>query len=463
MSPLVDGIKRLAKYGVGLAILVGIIIGLYGVFDFKEPEVVNQMTPFPPLLSVSKTILKMPVGVTSRIPVKGEMQIIYKDKQESYGIEASKRGASSYFFDKPQFSITILDKEGLQTRAKIMDMPKGEDWVLNGPYIDRTMIRNYLAYAVAFDVMGYAPRLQFTELYHDVGGVLSYRGLYTWTEKIKRGEDRVKISASLQGQAETSFIIKRDRYREGDILLKVYGKELYMTPNEVLAVYPRVNLTSQQINYMEDHVSLLERNIYHDHYDIDQLGYDAFIEIDTFVDYVILNEFFMNTDAGSVSTYFYKDARSKLMAGPVWDFNNAMGNVNSVFRMYDAKGFFMHQRVWFDRLLQDKKFVERLITRYKALRLTTLSDDALQERIDLAAKIIQPYAERDEALYAKKQVNDAYYDFLGTSYPLLTQHLEKVLIDDHAYEAEVQRLKTFVKLRGEWLDQNIESLEKWVD
>ncbi|MCK8059604.1 MULTISPECIES: CotH kinase family protein [unclassified Fusibacter] len=460
---MVKKTKRLALAVVAVIMLTISLMGLYYLLDIQESEVDVEQYPFPPLLDVSKTVFRLPQAVTDRTPVAGTMSIEYGKEKKEYGITASKRGSSSYLFSKPQYSLSLIGEDGVEVSRSIMDMPSGEDWVLNGPFIDKTMIRNYLGYSVAFDIMGYAPRLQFTELHHEINGVLSYRGLYAWTEKIRRDNHKVKISASLQGYEETSFIVKRDTYRIGDTLLKVYGKELYLYPNEMLQVYPRVNLTDAQRNYTEDTISLFERNLYHDNYDVEGLGYEEYADLLSFVDFVIINEFFMNTDAGIKSTYFYKDARGKLMAGPVWDFNNAMGNVNFNFEMYDYKGFFMHQRAWFDRLLNDKKFVGILIDRYKHLRRLELSDDVLQSKIDEAMSVLSPFIERDQTLYTASKVNVAYRGFLGLEDMRLADHMNQMLLDEHHLPTEVSRLKNFITKRGQWMDENIDSLLKWVD
>ncbi|MDO7204908.1 CotH kinase family protein [Paraclostridium bifermentans] len=48
------------------------------------------------------------------------------------------------------------------------------------------------------------------------------------------------------------------------------------------------------------------------------------------------------------------------------------------------KGFFMNQRPWFDRLIEDKLFANKVVNRYKELRKTYLSDEYLIEEIDKA-------------------------------------------------------------------------------
>ena len=43
-------------------------------------------------------------------------------------------------------------------------MPKESEWVLNGPFLDKSLMRNYLALNVASNIMEYAPRVKFCEV-----------------------------------------------------------------------------------------------------------------------------------------------------------------------------------------------------------------------------------------------------------------------------------------------------------
>ena len=49
------------------------------------------------------------------------------------------------------------------------------------------------------------------------------------------------------------------------------------------------------------------------------------IDVDSFVDYFIINELSSNADAGNYSTYIYKGT-DNLYRMCVWDFNNACNN-----------------------------------------------------------------------------------------------------------------------------------------
>ena len=55
-------------------------------------------------------------------------------------------------------------------------------------------------------------------------------------------------------------------------------------------------------------------------------GYPSVIDVPSFIDFMILNEFAANVDGYQFSTFFHKDRNGKLRAGPIWDFNLTYGN-----------------------------------------------------------------------------------------------------------------------------------------
>ena len=64
-------------------------------------------------------------------------------------------------------------------------------------------------------------------------------------------------------------------------------------------------------------MSFIEKSLYSYDYDTADYGYWNTLDVDSFVDYFLFNEFTMNYDAGSYSTYLYKDLRGKLTIGPL--------------------------------------------------------------------------------------------------------------------------------------------------
>lgn len=80
------------------------------------------------------------------------------------------RGASSYSqFDKKQYRIKFYKKKGSGKPRDIafLGMGKNSEWVLNGPYLDKTLVRNKLVYDLGRETMDWAPDTRFVDLLNE--------------------------------------------------------------------------------------------------------------------------------------------------------------------------------------------------------------------------------------------------------------------------------------------------------
>ena len=71
------------------------------------------------------------------------------------------------------------------------------------------------------------------------------------------------------------------------------------------------------------------------------IRYTEYIDINSFTDFLLINELSKNSDGYKLSSYLYKDKDSKggkLVAGPIWDFDQTYG-VSEVCSNYDYTGW----------------------------------------------------------------------------------------------------------------------------
>ena len=388
------------------------------------------------------------------------------------------RGNSTSKYPKKQYTLELINNKGKEDEKKVLGMKKNSDWVLNGPFADKSLMRNYIALKTGRNIMEYAPDAKFCEVFliDDNSKIIKqkhYRGVYVMIEKIKRDDERVDITKSLDNIDETSFILAKDRQKEDDISLVSYGKETDIYPYGLNVIYPKNSLTLSKYQYMKKYISEFERMLYSDKFNDPMIGYNKYIDSDSFVDYYIINEFFKNTDAGLFSTYIYKDYEEKIKAGPIWDFNKSLGNHNSdIGKEYDYTGFFMNQRPWFDRLLEDINFSNKVVNRYKYLRKNYISDEYLLNLIDETVILIGDAANRNFNKWSIDLCNQAeFFEFSGgkyeDNYEDFLKKNEKLLINDNrkskSYEEEISLMKKFIVKRGKWMDENIDSLNKWAN
>ena len=74
------------------------------------------------------------------------------------------RGNSSTKYPKKQFSLELINGKGEEKESSLLGMPKESEWVLNGPFLDKSLMRNYIALNTAGKIMEYASRAKFCEV-----------------------------------------------------------------------------------------------------------------------------------------------------------------------------------------------------------------------------------------------------------------------------------------------------------
>ena len=72
------------------------------------------------------------------------------------GIEL--RGQTSLGYPKKQYGLETRDASGSGMQVALLGMPAEEDWILQGPYRDKIMFRNALAYELSRRMGHYAVR-----------------------------------------------------------------------------------------------------------------------------------------------------------------------------------------------------------------------------------------------------------------------------------------------------------------
>lgn len=376
------------------------------------------------------------------------------------GIE--QRGATSrQFFPKKPYGFELRDTSGLVgVSASILSLPSEEDWVLNATYNDKTLIREVLTYDLyrSFSPL-YVPRYKFCEVM--LNG--KYEGIYILFEKIKRDKNRVDISKlepkDNAGDALTGgYILKIDK-TEGNVSRKWTSP--YPSPVSpqftipIQVEYPKFDdLTEPQFAYIKKYVTDFENVLKGDNFRDPNQGYAKYIDVDSWVNYFIINEVSRNLDAFRLSTFFYKNKDSrggKLTMGPIWDYNITYGNANYCNGERTQGWAFDFNRAcpadvyqmpfWWDRLLSDVSFADKVRARYRSLRQNQLKTDNIHRYIDSTAIVLQEARVRN-----------------FTRWPVIGQNIWPNFYVGATYQDEVAYLKTYTARRLEWMDQEIVTL-----
>lgn len=306
-------------------------------------------------------VINTPNGAT--IPPKTEdwlegtyIKVINADG--TVGYEGSEdnirgRGNSTWGYPKKPYALK-LDK-----KAEILGMPKHKRWVLLANWMDRTLLRNRVAFKLAQETcMEWTPRGEFVEVVLNGEHV----GNYYLCEHIKVDENRVNIvemeETDTEGDAITGgYLLELDvNYDE----VNKFNSPLYKLPYMFKEPDEDV-MQDAQYDYMWNYVSTLESSLYED-VRFGAREYAEYIDIDTYIDWWIVHELTFNGEPNHPkSTYMHKDRNGKLKAGPVWDFDwGTFIPTSSNFRISES--------VYYGRLFQDPVFVQRVKERWQLLK-----------------------------------------------------------------------------------------------
>ncbi len=357
------------------------------------------------------------------------------------------RGNSSRFFEKSGYRIKLIDKNGNNNPQSLLGMDKHQDWVLHGPYLDKTLIRNYMMYNLSGEIMDYAPNVRFCEVV--ING--EYEGVYVLTELITAGKDgaRLNMSVDAKDNTYTGYLLRLDRQNDikSDRVNNLTEYTLRADRDLKLEVeYPGPQKLNETLKRsIETDFSRFEKALYSYDFNNKKYGYKNYIDVDSFVSYFIIHELVVNYDAGSHSTYIYKDTSGKYKMC-VWDFNNACDNYQEQSVM-TVQHFEIQNKLWFGMLMKDEDFVESVISKYRSLRKTVFSDKYLEEYIDGVIEFLGPAIERNNKRWASSFSDDTL--------------LEPEDRNLHSYDEAVMQLKTFFSVRTAWLDDNIETLKQY--
>ncbi|MDN4501186.1 CotH kinase family protein [Alteromonadaceae bacterium BrNp21-10] len=437
----------------------------------EEPIAVTQETlPRIDIYNIEGEIVDEP-KVTANMKVTqyviGELPITNYDG--FIGVEY--RGSSSqYYYEKKNFGIETRDAEGEDLSVSLLGFPEEEDWVLHGPFGDKSLMRNALMFDMAAAFDRYSSRWQFVEVYVDE----EYNGLYVLLEKIKRDDNRVNINKLKEdensGEDVTGgYIIKLDKtngehegdpgaydlYTDNMSFISAHGSGI--NPNSIhhfIYHTPKSDdITDEQKAYIQQYVGDFEDALASDQFKDETAGYRNFIEVDSFVDYFLATEISGNVDGYRLSTYLYKDKNDKLTMGPLWDYNLAFGNADycdggsNTLWVYlseeRCEGGVFGVPFWWYRLLEDPYFADKVKARWSALRAGSLSDAAVTQRINT----MQQQLDNTGAV----QRNFQRWDILG-AYVWPNEYVGQT----HA--EEVTYLSQWLTARLQWLDNEITNL-----
>ncbi|MHC5061130.1 MAG: CotH kinase family protein, partial [Planctomycetota bacterium] len=262
-------------------------------------------------------------------------------------------GNSTEGYEKKQYRFETWDEKVTDpaeksrykdTNVSLLGFPAESDWIIHGPFSDKTLMRNYQMFSWSRQIGRYAVRCRFVEVFldfdnetdpgngrieWDTGAGWSetdYRGVYVFMEKIKQDNDRVDIaklepSDNSEPKITGGYILKKDWGGDGFETSTYNDWLMYEDPRfEELSFNQRV--------WLRDYFNEFEAALAGPSFDDPCSGYANYIDVGSFVDHHILVEFAKNVDGFLLSTFLHKDRGGKINMGPIWDYNGSLGGAD---------------------------------------------------------------------------------------------------------------------------------------
>lgn len=376
-------------------------------------------------------------------------------------VEMRRRGNSTWGLPKKPFRL----KFPIKYSPIGLNHAKDKSWTLLPQDMDKSLLRNHIALEysrILFDpsegwhdksAILFTPASKFinvyiTGYYYDSStGRTTYRdgeylGLYQMSDQMERGKGRidvekiVRVDGADPAKITGGYILETDIH-EGNKQSPVKGVKMsYKYPEDD-------DYDPAQYSYITDFIGQAERVLYSQNFKDPVNGWRKYFDQKTMADFIIVKELAGDAD-GYTSTYFYKRRGvDKLFFGPIWDCDKGWDNDRRVptYRhhndlMMDA-GFKMPYYIdydWFNRVWDDETFRAFVAKRWaeKKDQLLAVAEKTLTEMPQKMHKAIE----------ANFTVWKFYYQFS-----------QEANMPAKTYEAEIQRLRDYTKMRAEVLDR----------
>lgn len=312
----------------------------------------------------------------------------------------------------------------LESKRDLFGMLEDKKWLFLAEYSDKTLLRNHLAFELGRRTsLRWTPSGHFAEVF--VNG--EHDGFYHISEKVEDGSNRVDIG-------DTGFLLEIDQPSRLDPDDVSFRTDTYL----INIKEPGLAYSDPEFNQVRTHINQFESILFGDNFADPVAGYRAYADVDSFIDWFLVNEIAKNVDAQWYSSiFFHWIPGEKIRMGPIWDFDLGFGNVDYADATF-PEGWWVRWNSWIARMLEDPYFAARVKERYALM-------DSQRPEIKAA---IYAWAEQ---LNLSQAENDSIWQTLGNYvWP------NPVVYD--TYEEEVEHLVTWLDTRMDWLAESVETL-----
>jgi len=306
-----------------------------------------------------------------------------------------------------------------KTAVSLLGEASNKSWKLESNIYDITMLHNQTAF-----YMGKMSKLSYTPNFHYID--LMMNGKYAGTYMLG---DYLSVSAARVNVGSNGFILGIGSNEPGVKFSTQYIEQ----PITIIAPESQ---PSEVVNYIYSYLIKTESVLFSNAFTDTDNGWQKYLDMDSFVDWYLINEIARNTNGAFWSNCIMNLKRGdKLKMGPLWDFSKAFGNASSVS---NTDGFVIKDVRWFARLFKDPVFVRKV-----------------KERFDYfynhQGEIIDAVNQNAQYLKYAVQEDDSKWDTFA-AYKTLNSDTWVI------YQASVNAMKTWLTKRMTWLKAQFDAM-----
>lgn len=335
------------------------------------------------------------------------------------------RGHSTWGMPKKPYKFKLNEK------ASVLGLAKEKSWCLLANYADKSLVRNLVAMELSrICELSWTPQGVPVEV--SLNGV--YMGVYNLFDDKEISPNRVNI-----GPEDFYIEIEQD----ADEALHFVSRE-----GVPIQIKEPETATSADLERIRQYISDFEAALMGPDFRDPDLGYAAWIDVDSFINNFIVRELAKDVDGNMrKSTFLTWVKGQKMELYHVWDFDLAFGNADyfpggqngpTGWWVKNRNSNSVLNKGWYYQMFRDPAFIARVKERWNEVypRLA---------RIPLYIdKVVTQMGDAPKRNFQK-------WDILGT-------YVWPNVVVTGSYEGEVDYLKNFYNQRLSWLNKEINAL-----
>jgi hypothetical protein len=317
-------------------------------------------------------------------------------------------------------------------KASMLGMPAAKNWVLLANYNDKTLMRNRIALMLGKRLSAdWTSDSRFVEVF--MNG--EFLGNYLLTSQVEVNENRVNINElkpinTSDADIAGGYLLELDQKMDADFWFKT-------KKNLPFSVKSPEDITPAQLNYIKNYIQTTEDVLFSSAWNDPVNGYTKYINSDSFINWYFTEEIFETTDARDFSSiFYYKDRNGKLGMGPIWDFDTSAGNVDYAASKSPTGIWYVRDATWSLRLATDPAYNLKARQRWAQIK---------------DKEVKQIFADIDETAAYLKLSQEKNFQ----KWPILSTYVYPNAVVTGSYDKEVDYLKSFLKQRVDWINENI--------